>query len=509
MENDFWVDYNKFVKTICCHIKGEGIVSTKKLDENGKYRLVDPVTGEFIEEDYPVIGNIGQMEHQTVTTVRGNVIDPDEIYSDVIDEDGNAVISADELAITNYIKEAVSIDNLVDTFKENSHETLLKLLALQDNKHPLKKGGVGIAYRTDALIMHCKMEFTAQENIVFDAILGTMSSFPENKTYRIEPTSFLKLSKYENERYLYEIFQKGTKKLVERHLHFDNLGPDGDDELVIPWFEILRYHKQSKKNEIAYIEFQPTDFFKDLALCSKIVHGAYGSIEVTTQLRGKYTHAIFWFLENKKRYRAYPNATQGVFEISVEELKNQFSIPESYVRSDIERRVLKPAKDSINSTEECDFTFEYDAINQGSKLVGYIFYVKEKDYIDVKHSDVVEAIEAKVIDPFESQIRDFFDLTGYKFNDEEIHQFYLTATKYNRDAAFIMQAAVVFKTRISNKSKERIDDPFAYMYTLIKNGKFADINSLEKEYKKNKNKFNNFSQHEYDWDELEKKLFKY
>ena len=146
-------------------------MAIKRQDEYGNYRDYDPTTGKFLD-DYPLASSLGQYEHQTVTTSKGNIADPDEIHSHVITEEGLAVIEEDEAKITQFIKEAISLENLVETFKDNSHETLLKLLALQDNKHPLKKGGIGIAYRTDALIMHCKMEFTADENVVFDAING-------------------------------------------------------------------------------------------------------------------------------------------------------------------------------------------------------------------------------------------------------------------------------------------------------------------------------------------------
>ncbi len=89
---------------------------------------------------------------------------------------------------------------------------------------------------------------------------------------------------------------------MQRHLVFDDLGPDGDKELSVPWFNALIYHKvkPGSKDTTAYIEFSPSDFFKDLALCSQLVHGAYGALEVTTQLQGKYTIALYWFLENKK-----------------------------------------------------------------------------------------------------------------------------------------------------------------------------------------------------------------
>ncbi len=474
------------------------------IDENGIYREVDPKTGLFVDE-HPLASNMGQVEHQYVTTNKGNITDPDDFRPDVIDGDtGLAVLSEDETKIKQFIKSAISVDNLVATFNDNSHETLLKLLALQDNKHPLKKGGIGVAYRTDALIMHCKMEFTADENIVFDAILGTMSSLPEDTTYRIEPSSFLKHSKFENENYLYDVFRRGADKLKERHLKFEELGPDGDDDIIVPWFDILRYHKKNKKNDVAFIEFKPSDFFKDLALCSQLVHGAYGSLEVTTQLRGKYTIALYWFLENKKRYKEYATATPGQFEISIEEFKHQFSIPQGYCKADIERRVLTPAYESINNVAECDFTFEYEDVYTGKRHVGYRFRINSKNYIETKAVEVIE-IEK---DPLEDQIKSFMALTGVAFNDSEISQMYKMAKKYDRDAAFIMQTAGVLKSRLDNTKMEPIDNPFAYILTLIKNGTLLDPTKAEKDYKAVKNNFTNYSQRDYDFDELEKLLLK-
>ena len=161
-----------------------------------------------IEQEYPIGSALGQTEHQTSVTNKGNLVDHDTAdVPAVVDENGAVVLSDDENKIKQLVKDAISIDNLIETFNENSHETLLKLLALQDNKHPLKKGGVGISYRTDALIMHCKMEFTNDENIVFDAILGMMSSLPENNSYRLEPKSFQKFSKNRDDKYLYKIFK--------------------------------------------------------------------------------------------------------------------------------------------------------------------------------------------------------------------------------------------------------------------------------------------------------------
>ncbi len=438
----------------------------------------------------PLTDTLGQIEHQTVHTVSGGVIDLDEVHADVVDSTGLAVVNEDEAQLTEYIKNAISIDNLVETFNDNAHLTLLKLLALQDNKHPLKKGGVGIAYRTDALIMHCKMEFTSDENIVFDAILGTMSSFPENKVYRIEPTSFLPHSKYADEKYLYTVFRKGTKKLKERHLVFEELGPDGEDEISVPWFSILRYHngKGNSKDTSAYIEFVPSDFFKDLALCSQLVHGAYGALEVTTQLQGKYTIALYWFLENRKNYREYPNATPGVFRLSVDEFKHQFSVPESYNVGDINRRVLEPAKTNINAVEECDFTFDYKP-QKVDGVSGYQFIIKAKQYIETSGKKLIEEKTDGVL--FE-QIKLFLTASYIEFNDEEIERVCKQAVRLNRDAMFMMETILQFKTRLDDPTKEPVEDKVGYLCKMIENGSKKTRKTTYD------NKFNHFEQRDND-----------
>ena len=469
----------------------------KVRDENGVYREVDPRTKEFIDE--PLTNNIGQVEHQYVQTVMGNTTDPDEIKSNIVDENGMAVLDEDETQIKQFIKEAISIDNLVATFNDNSHETLLKLLALQDNKHPLKKGGIGIAYRTDALIMHCKMEFTADENIVFDAILGTMSSFPENKSYRIEPSDFQKFSKYADEKYLYAVFRKGSAKLSERHLTFEDLGPDGEDEIKVPWFNILRYHRP-KKGDNAYIEFVPSDFFKDLALCSQLVHGAYGALEVTTQLQGKYTIALYWFLENKKNYKEYPSATPGVFDISLDELKHQFSIPESYKKADIERRVLGPAEESINTVPECDFTFSYEPIKVSGSVAGYRFKIVSKRYIDSTAVEIKEVEEDSVI----TDLKMLLAFAKIDFTDDEIYRIASCARRFNKDSEYMMEIVTAYKIRVNNKDLEPIDDKVGYICKMIEKGANPKIN--KKNESRTKNSFNNFPQREYDMKELEKKM---
>ncbi|MCR5403613.1 MAG: replication initiation protein [Butyrivibrio sp.] len=455
------------------------------------------------KKNYPLIDSLGQIEHQTTITSEGEIMDQDELLPDIVDSNGVAVVSEDEEQLKKYIKNAISVESFMETFKDNAHITLLKLLALQDNKNPLKKGGAGIAYRTDVLIMHCKMEFSNDENIVFDSILGMISSFPENKTYTLEPAMFQKYTKYSDNSYIYKIFKKGTEKLKNRHLQFD-LDPDGEDEVSIPWFDILRYHGgKSKNSSNAYIEFVPTDFFKDLALCSQLVHGAYGKLEVTTQLQGKYTIALYWFLENKKNYREYPSAQKGMFTISIEDLKYQFSIPKSYQANDIKRRALEPAKQSINSIPECDFTFDYIERKSHGVIVGYQFIIKSKNAIEADSTEV-KKLEQKVNDPLYTKIKIFLETSEIELSEAEISRIYKQAKRYNREAMYMMQLILAFRKRLDDKRQEPIEDRVGYLCRMIELGTHADVTENRRE--SSRNSFGRFKQNEYDFDELESKL---
>lgn len=189
-----------------------------------------------------------------------------------------------------------------------------------------------------------------------------------------------------------------------------------------------------------------------------------------------------------------------MFDISVEELKHQFSIPESYPKAEIDRRVLTPALNSINSVPECDFTFEYEARYVGNKHVGYRFKIMEKNYIEAK---VVEVIEEKIVDPLLNQLSLFFNASNIDFTDEELKRIYACVKRNNKDAMYMMQLIPVFKQRLDNASLSPIEDKVSYICSMIENGTSSKPQQVEKE---NKNSFFNYDQRDYDMTALENKL---
>lgn len=442
----------------------------------------------------PLASNLGQFEHQISYTENGERIDRDEGVVEVVDQNGLPVVSEDEAQLKEYIKSSLTSENIIDTIDEDGKQTLLKLLAIQDNNHPSKKGGINIAYRTDALIMNCKMDLSADENIVFDAILGVISSYPEYDTYRIMARDFLEYVRYKNPKQIYESFSKGADELSGRTLDFVKLGKNSKkDKLKIPWFKALRYHSPDEDDGDAYIYFKPSDFFKALALAAKIVHGAYGRIEVTTQLTSKYAIALYWLLESKKEHKSYPGATPGEFEMSVEDVRFHFGIPDTYRAGDIKRRVFDESL-CINDIAECDLTFSYETKTKGKKILGFIIRVQSKKGIGSKGN--VPQLEA---DPFYDQISMLLTVSGLTFEQNEVQRIYDTAKRLNKDSAYIMEIIVAFKQRMADTSMEHVEEPVSYFCKMIENGAKPIVS-------RQKNSFNDIPQNNYDFEELESKL---
>ena len=163
--------------------------------------------------------------------------------------------------------------------------------------------------------------------------------------------------------------------------------------------------------------------------------------------------------------KEFPNATQGMFRISIEELKHQFSIPESYTPTDIKRRVLDPAKRNINEIEECDFTFDYELQKVGGKYAGYMFIIKSKKYIETENQNV---IVDKSLDAFYDEIKTLLNVFRIVLEEEQIKSIYLLTKQLAKDSMFLTPIFMEFR-KILDDRKRTIDDKGAYLYRMIEN----------------------------------------
>ena len=179
-------------------------------------------------------------------------------------------------------------------------------------------------------------------------------------------------------------------------------------------------------------------------------------------------------------------------------MKHQFSIPQSYKKADIERRVLKPAYESINAVAECDFTFEYKPIVAHGVTQGYSFIVSKKNYIEAS-SFKIEDVEE---DELYNEIKTIITLSKLKFSEDELKKITDAAKRNNKDSVYMMEIITAFKKRIQNESLAAINDQVGYICRMIAQGTSID-NAIAK---KQNNNFNNFEQRDDDMDLIEKKL---
>lgn len=470
--------------------KGRGKVSVDEVDEAVDCRM------KVVEDEF----SDGQLRFgEEIQTV-------EESQPGILNEDGTIETIDNALDLIKPGK--FDIRNFHEEFNDNSEKVLLQLLAMQSNEQPLKKGGIGIAYRCDAIILANRQTFSIQENTLFDIISAYISSNPDDKAYMIYARDAGQYLSYSDDSYVYKILKEATETLSNKPLLFDITMDNGKKRRIkVPWYKILTYYGKDIRDddENAYISFTPTDFFKTLMISSTVTHGAHYSIKASTKIQSKYVRNLYYFLETRKNYRAYPNAIPGIFRVSLEELRTLVGYPESYRPTDVRRYILNPAVKEINSIEELDFRFDYELIKSSNGAqkkritdvelrVTKIFSIEEKkieeDSTDEKAFGIEEA------DQLVLQI-----LSGQGLSEREGKAVFKKYKENQRDIVFLTQAIASVAATTNVKSK------VALLCHIMDEGlQTRAANGKEEAHSEKANKFKNFNQREYDYEELEKTL---
>ena len=390
------------------------------------------------------------------------------------------------------------IRNFHIAFKDNSKAALEQLLALQSNEAPLKKGGEGIAYRCDSLIINNRVKFNAKEDTLFDIIIGHISSNPDGQVYIIKVKSVQQYFDYEDKSYIYKIFKDATESLSNKPLTFE-YEQDGKIRcLKVPWFVTLTY---LKKNDLAdnddgtYIAFVPTDFFKLLVLSSTITNGAHYAINVAAKVKGGYSRQLYYFLQSRKNYKEYPNAKPGEFTISLEELCYIVGYPKNSRTTDIKRRILDVGKGTINEVEGIDFNFDYTLIKTASpnakkKITHVRFKITKLNQSTTKPEPV------KLPRPEEASMLPLLQSVG--LTDTECGAVIDAYYENDRDLLFLFNAINALNAMQNVRSKKNL------LVHFMKNGVEAVPPKIPDSKRKSspKNQFNEGSEHDVSDSEL-------
>lgn len=430
----------------------------------------------------------GQIAFDGNNLIEEEVMPVPQEKSLVVEENGSPVnydevkpLGSDDLEALELLKPGkFDIRNFHIDFKDNTKRVLLQLVAMQSNEHPLKKGGEGIAYRCDALILQNRQHFSDVENTLLDIFLGAISSAPDDKAYFICPKKVAEILNLENEKYAYKLMSGGVETIIKKPLIFEIPLESGKKKVIsIPWFEAITYvrDEEVEDGEPVGIAFTPSDFFKMLTISSSISHGAHYSTRVAYSISGQYAKSLFHYLESMKNHCAYPNATPGWFKKTLDEIRNDILYcPKSYRWADMNRRAFKVVKDIVNSRNDVDFSFDYE--KKGDNIM---FMISKKG----------KAIESKEENSDKEMVKAILTGNGFTGKDADvILKHYINA---NRDIVFLTQALTKVMAGKNIKSKT------AVLCSILDNG-------LEQIQAVRKHDFSSINRPDTDYDELEKLL---
>ena len=455
------------------------------------------------------VTSIDQIEHQLILTEDGRSIDLDEKHFDIIDENGRIEFDADGKIIMSVAKEQLTGETFIRTYKESSKQAMLLLLALQSNAAPLKRGGIDIAYMTDILIDHMIVKFSEPAQALWEAIGAIQSSRPEDDKISIYIDDIEPYTAYKSYEALCHAFADGYEELRTTPLEFDIPDPKRDGHnITIPWNDGLEWFGNNKTTgERAHFDVYTNDFYRVLQSSSGILHGAHWNRRISRGLKG-YARSLYIFCARNKNYTKYKGAIPGVKELTVAETRYELKIASVTAPAEINRKLAKAA-DKINKLPDSEFTVTVQKVPESGKIQGFKFIIKENRFIDTEAKEIVDVElieEYPVDDTLFTQIKALFQISGINFTDDEIKRITNAANRYKKDSNYLMQIIPIFNERLKNTNLEPIEDKVGYFCRMIEQGAGLTTELKQEKKNKNSNKFNNFSQRDYDMDELEKKL---
>ena len=439
--------------------------------------------------------SVGPIDGQMEMTMDGDVFDPRDIQvgkASVIDENG---FDSDGTELSTVMPKVGSNDFL-QLIASKPEEAVNYICSIQSNNSPSKKGGVNITYRPEILFLRSRQNYTLYENNIMDILLAEMSSKPDSRVYEI-PVKELdeRLGYAKGSKQGYKVFKKALPLLKEKVIMEFNLPvADGMHTFRFPWYlaldEFIPKEGEAGENKFT---FQPSPFFEAFAKASGILHGAYYSTQLLSQISAEYSRNVFYLLETYKKFRAYPGAPQGEVEFALDELKFYLGMPVSYKAGDV-KRVLERARRDLDSVENIDISFTFNEHKQGRKIIGYYFHIT-----DIYIKQQTKSIQDKDSIDIEDKYKDLYILLiDFGLNDKESKNIIETYINHDRSLMDVMKSINSINSMANPRSK------YALLKTKLETGEFE----YQPEGKKStqKNSFNNFDQRDYDMKDLEQKL---
>jgi len=426
--------------------------------------------------------------------------------------DGQMVLMPSGAVVDEIIEEPkapqkkLSSNDFIQLICERPQDAVQYICSSQNNLNPNKKGGSSIAYRPEVLFLRSRPNYTIYENNIMDVLLAEMSTYPDLKVYEIpirELDERLGYAKGSNNGY--QVLKKALPLLKEKVLMELNISTaDGMHIFRIPWFMILDEFIPNGSTSIKNhtFKFRPTPYFEAFVKAAGLLHGAYYSTTWLSKLSSEYSRNMFYVAETFKNYKAYPTATPGIVEISLEELQLYLGYTSKYRVPDI-TRLLDKAKRDIDAVPNIDVTFTYEKKKSGRSTSGFLFRfvdITKQKKVEKRPEQPKQEKDPIEVDPFITH-KDLVDLLkDFGLTLPEIRTIITVYESNNRTMMEVMRSIMNINAMKKPRSK------FALLKYKLESGEFEYVQKDAPVKSAAKNKFHNFQERDYDYDDLERKL---
>lgn len=342
-----------------------------------------------------------------------------------------------------------------------------------------------------ANIIEARFSLTAKQNDILDMLFAEIDN-DEKLTYEISVDKYKPIYKTDTSN-IYRDLKKAIKSFEGKGFYLTDKA--NNEETYYPWFSKIKY--KNKEGKILL------DIHSDL---KKQMYEAkqkiYYDIYYTLNFGSTYSKRVYHYL------KFYENT--GWRRDNISELIRKLECPPSYsVLRNLEKYVLKVAKEEINSGS--DILFDYDVEKVGRTPMFINFKIKKK-------SDIL-AIEELALD-IVSQIDNAFikNVVMEDITNEDVNNLIKICKEieYNKDKFKNINEYFIKNYNIVKKyyyNTAKCEGSFvAILITALKNdwtkSKVKKMSVENNKIKKGnaKNKFNNYNQRKYDIDKLESGL---
>ena len=118
----------------------------------------------------------------------------------------------------------------------------------------------------DMIFVGFKNQLSEKENIIFDVLMAQICLYPDEDEFLFSPWICRLPSMDYKVETIDRIYNDGIVELYKRHFTFTFEYETGKEDLICPWFDILRMEKAEKKKHI--VRFKPSKLFKYMVLHS-------------------------------------------------------------------------------------------------------------------------------------------------------------------------------------------------------------------------------------------------